>query len=46
MKPIKVGNVSVSSIIEREGPWRAPATMFPSATPDKLAEVMSQVPVL
>ena len=44
MKPVKVGNVSVSSIIEREGPWRAPATMFPSATPEKLAEVMSRVP--
>jgi len=44
MKRVKVGNVSVSSIIEREGPWRAPNTMFPSATPEKLAEVMSLVP--
>ena len=44
MKPLKVGNVSVSSIIEREGPWRAPATMFPSATPEQLKAVMAQVP--
>jgi glyoxylase-like metal-dependent hydrolase (beta-lactamase superfamily II) len=44
MKPVKIGAVSVSSIIEREGPWRAPATMFPTATPEKLAEVMSLVP--
>lgn len=44
MKPVKIGNVSVSSIIEREGPWRAPSIMFPSATPAQLAEVMSLVP--
>ncbi len=44
MKPVKIGDVSVSSIIEREGPWRAPNIMFPSATPEKLAEVMSLVP--
>jgi glyoxylase-like metal-dependent hydrolase (beta-lactamase superfamily II) len=44
MKPLKVGNVSVSSIIEREGPWRAPATMFPTATPEKLVETMARVP--
>ena len=44
MKPVKIGDVSVSSIIEREGPWRAPNIMFPGATPEKLAEVMAQVP--
>jgi glyoxylase-like metal-dependent hydrolase (beta-lactamase superfamily II) len=44
MKPIKVGNVSVSSIIERDGPWRAPNIMFPSATPKELADIMSSVP--
>ena len=32
MKSVKIGNVSVSSIIERDGPWRAPNTIFPSAT--------------
>ncbi|MFN0161524.1 MAG: hypothetical protein ACKVQQ_09855, partial [Burkholderiales bacterium] len=44
MKPIKIGNVSVSSIIERDGPWRSPGAMFPDATPAQLAEVMSLVP--
>ena len=36
MKPVKIGNVSISSIIERDGPWREPHIMFPSATPDTL----------
>ncbi len=31
MKPVKIGDVGISSIIEREGPWRAPHIMFPSA---------------
>jgi glyoxylase-like metal-dependent hydrolase (beta-lactamase superfamily II) len=44
MKPIKVGNVSVSSIIERDGPWRAPNIMFPSATPKELIDIMPFVP--
>jgi len=44
MKSIKVGDVSVSSIIERDGPWRAPNIMFPSAGAGERAEVMSQVP--
>jgi len=44
VKPIKVGNVRVSSIIERDGPWRAPNIMFPSATPAELADIMSFVP--
>jgi glyoxylase-like metal-dependent hydrolase (beta-lactamase superfamily II) len=44
MKPIKVGDVRVSSIIERDGPWRAPHVMFPGVTRQELAEVMSFVP--
>ena len=44
MKPVKIGDVSISSIIERDGPWRAPGIMFPTATQDQLAEVMSLVP--
>ncbi len=44
MKPVKVGDVRVSSIVERDGPWRAPNTMYPTATPAQLAEVMSLVP--
>lgn len=35
MKPISVGEVGVSSIIERDGPWRKPTDMFPTADPDR-----------
>lgn len=44
MKALKIGDVSISSIIERDGPWRAPHIMFPSATPQALKETMAQVP--
>ncbi len=30
MKPISVGDIRVSSIIERDGPWRAPEVMYPT----------------
>jgi glyoxylase-like metal-dependent hydrolase (beta-lactamase superfamily II) len=44
MKPVKIGEVSISSIIERDGPWRAPNIMFPSASPEGLKTTMAQVP--
>ena len=31
MKPITVGKIEISSIIERDGPWRRPAVMFPNS---------------
>lgn len=31
MRPFHVGDILVSSFIERDGPWRAPSIMFPSA---------------
>lgn len=31
MRPFHVGKVLVSSFIERDGPWRAPTVMFPTA---------------
>ena len=30
MKPITLGDIAISSIIERDGPWRRPAAMFPT----------------
>ena len=33
MNRLKVGDVTISSIIERDGPWRVAETMFPSAPP-------------
>lgn len=44
MQPVKIGSVSISSIIERDGPWRAPHIMFPSATPQELKQVMPLAP--
>jgi len=44
MKPITVGDVRVASIVERDGPWRAPSIMFPGATPGDLERVMALVP--
>jgi glyoxylase-like metal-dependent hydrolase (beta-lactamase superfamily II) len=33
MQEIQIGDVTITSIIERDGPWRTPATMFPSYDP-------------
>ena len=30
MHEIKIGDVTITSIVEREGPWRAPKDMFPA----------------
>ncbi len=38
MNPFNIGEVAVSSIIEREGPWRKPADMFPTADPARARE--------
>ena len=34
MQRVTVGEVTIDSIIEREGPWRRPAAMFPDYTPE------------
>ena len=33
MKPISIGDIRVSSIIERDGPWRHPADFYPGIDP-------------
>ena len=30
MKPLTLGDVSITSVIERDGPWRAPEAMYPA----------------
>jgi glyoxylase-like metal-dependent hydrolase (beta-lactamase superfamily II) len=30
MKTLRIGDVTITSIIERDGPWRKPADMFPA----------------
>jgi glyoxylase-like metal-dependent hydrolase (beta-lactamase superfamily II) len=33
MQPLRIGDVTITSIIERDGPWRRPADMFPAYDP-------------
>ena len=33
MQTLKIGDVTITSIIERDGPWRKPAEMFPAYDP-------------
>jgi hypothetical protein len=34
MQTLTIGDVSITSIIERDGPWRRPEDMFPSYDPE------------
>ena len=33
MKQLTIGDVTITSIIERDGPWRKPEDMFPAYDP-------------
>src|SRR6478735_1231979 len=33
MRSLKIGDVTITSIIERDGPWRQPEDMFPAYDP-------------
>jgi hypothetical protein len=43
MKALKVGEITITSLIERDGPWRKPEAMFPAYDPEigrqRLAEL-------
>jgi hypothetical protein len=34
MKTLKVGEIIITSLIERDGPWRTPEAMFPPYDPE------------
>ena len=34
MHTLKIGDVTITSIIERDGPWRRPEDMFPAYDPE------------
>ena len=34
MRTLEIGDVTITSIIERDGPWRRPEDMFPAYDPD------------
>ena len=45
MQKIKIGEVTIDAVIEREGPWRRPQDFFPAydeATFKRYAQVMEQ----
>ena len=46
MRTLKIGDVTITSIIERDGPWRRPEDMFPAYDADigrrHLAELIRQ----
>lgn len=33
MRQISIGDVTITSIVERDGPWRSPEAMFPAFDP-------------
>jgi hypothetical protein len=43
MKTLRVGEIAITSLIERDGPWRTPEVMFPAYDPEigrrRLAEL-------
>ena len=43
MKPITVGEVAVSTIIEREGPWRRPDDYFPHIPAEAMAARLAEI---
>jgi len=47
MNKLAIGDVTITSLIERDGPWRAPEEMFPKYDPQigrrHLAELDSEV---
>jgi hypothetical protein len=34
VKTLKIGDVAITSLIERDGPWRTPEAMFPAYDPE------------
>ena len=43
MRKLQIGDVSITSIIERDGPWRAPDQMFPALDKDTLAARLTEI---
>jgi glyoxylase-like metal-dependent hydrolase (beta-lactamase superfamily II) len=44
VKPFRVGEYEVWSVIEREGPLRPPSIMFPTSDPERAAELLKTLP--
>jgi len=44
MRDIRIGDVTISSIIERDGAWRLPSEMFPAYDPEVGARHLDELP--
>ena len=40
MKQLNIGDVTITSIIERDGPWRKPEEMFPAYDPGSASAIL------
>jgi len=43
MRKLTIGDVTITSIIERDGPWRAPGQMFPDAPADQMEATLKEL---
>jgi glyoxylase-like metal-dependent hydrolase (beta-lactamase superfamily II) len=43
MRKLTIGDVTITSIIERDGPWRAPGQMFPDAPADEIESTLKEL---
>ncbi len=43
MKTITIGDVAITSIVERDGPWRKPEDMFPAYDPARGKEILAEL---
>ena len=43
MRKLTIGDVTITSIIERDGPWRAPGQMFPHAPADQIEATLKEL---
>ena len=43
MQSLRIGDVTITSIIERDGPWRRPEDMFPAYDPERGKQYLAQL---
>ncbi len=43
MQQITIGDVTITSIVERDGPWRTPETMFPAYDPEQGRRLLAEL---
>jgi glyoxylase-like metal-dependent hydrolase (beta-lactamase superfamily II) len=43
MRKLTIGDVTITSIIERDGPWRAPGQMFPNAPAEQIEATLREL---